>query len=200
MDVTMMTFRGRRVGKAEVALVAAQSNAERFSEVFTEHLDDLVIYFTRRTFSADLGIELAAETLAHVFEQRQRFRGSSREEEEAWIFAVARTQLHRYWRRETRERGALERLGIELPRCAPDDLAAIEERAQLPELRQRLGAGLAHLTARQRSAIQLRIIDECGYDEVASVLGMSEQAARAHVSRGLRALAAELDELSSKVA
>jgi RNA polymerase sigma-70 factor (ECF subfamily) len=38
------------------------------------------------------------------------------------------------------------------------------------------------------------VIDECGYADVAVVLGVSEQTARARVSRGLRALAGRLGE------
>ena len=40
----------------------------------------------------------------------------------------------------------------------------------------------------QREAIQLRMVDERGYGAVSEVLEISEPAARARVSRGLRAL------------
>ena len=46
----------------------------------------------------------------------------------------------------------------------------------------------------QRRAVELRVIDECGYADVAVKLGVSEQTARARVSRGLRALAHRLRE------
>ena len=42
--------------------------------------------------------------------------------------------------------------------------------------------------ADQREAIQLRVVDERGYGAVSEVLEISEPAARARVSRGLRAL------------
>ena len=48
------------------------------------------------------------------------------------------------------------------------------------------------LPEEQRRAVELRVVDEHGYDDVAGVLGVSEQTARARVSRGLRALVAAL--------
>jgi RNA polymerase sigma-70 factor (ECF subfamily) len=54
-------------------------------------------------------------------------------------------------------------------------------------------SALADLGAEQREAVRLRAVDELGYPAIARRLGISEQAARARVSRGLRALAAALD-------
>jgi RNA polymerase sigma-70 factor (ECF subfamily) len=39
----------------------------------------------------------------------------------------------------------------------------------------------------------MRVLDECSYEELSRALGISEQTARARVSRGLRALAAVID-------
>jgi RNA polymerase sigma-70 factor (ECF subfamily) len=52
---------------------------------------------------------------------------------------------------------------------------------------------LARLSVEQRRALDLRIVQERSYAEVASDLGISELAARARVSRGLRALGRALD-------
>jgi RNA polymerase sigma-70 factor (ECF subfamily) len=43
--------------------------------------------------------------------------------------------------------------------------------------------------------VRLRVVDELPYPDVAARLGISEQAARARVSRALRALAGALDDL-----
>lgn len=87
----------------------------------------------------------------------------------------------------------MRRLGIRLPSLHEDDVAAIEERAGLAELRAALGVELARLSREQRDALQLRVVEERPYAEVALALGVSEPAARARVSRGLRALASALE-------
>lgn len=179
-------------------LAEAKVDPQRFAEVYVRYVDKLVVYFARRTMSTDLGVELAAETLASAFEQRQSFRGQSQSEEQGWIFAIASTQLHRYWRRGAVERRALQRLSIELPPLDAQSTADIERRAQLPELRRRLDAGLERLPVEQRDAIRLRVVEEKSYGFAARELGVSEQVVRARVSRGLRALAKDLDDLRTE--
>jgi DNA-directed RNA polymerase specialized sigma24 family protein len=53
---------------------------------------------------------------------------------------------------------------------------------------------LARLSPEQRNALRMRVVEELEYPEVARRLQASEEAARARVSRGLRQLAAELDQ------
>jgi RNA polymerase sigma-70 factor (ECF subfamily) len=49
------------------------------------------------------------------------------------------------------------------------------------------------LSGAQRDALQLRVVEEQSYQQVAAALGVSEQTARARVSRGLRSLARALE-------
>ncbi len=56
-----------------------------------------------------------------------------------------------------------------------------------------LAAALAQLSPAVRDAVRLRVVDELPYLDVANQLDITEQAARARVSRGLAALAVLLD-------
>jgi RNA polymerase sigma-70 factor (ECF subfamily) len=85
-----------------------------------------------------------------------------------------------------------------VPQIHDDDIAEIEERAGLADLRARVRAELERLSAEQREALRLRVVEERSYEEVADALGISEQAARARVSRGLRALAQSLEPQRAK--
>ena len=87
----------------------------------------------------------------------------------------------------------MERLGIEIPTVSGTDTARIESLAGVSELRVALSRELAQLSTEQREAVRLRILEERPYEEVARALGISEQAARARVSRGLRALGRALE-------
>jgi RNA polymerase sigma-70 factor, ECF subfamily len=69
----------------------------------------------------------------------------------------------------------------------------IEERSGLREIRVLLGAELGRLSDEQQHAVRLRVVEELPYDEVARALGVTEQTARARVSRGLRKLTAALE-------
>lgn len=153
----------------------------------------VLVFLVRRTLDAAIAADLAAETFAQAFRSWTRLRGRSEEEVRAWLFTVARRQVSRYLRRGRVERRAVHRLGIRVPSLHEDDVAAIEERAGLSELRTALGVELARLSLEQREALRLRVVEERSYAEVALALGVSEPAARARVSRGLRALASALE-------
>ena len=111
----------------------------------------------------------------------------------AWIFGIARHQLSGYFRRGRAERKAVRRLGIDVPAVEPDEIVRIEELAGLDSLRGAVSEHYAQLAADQREAVKLRVIDELPYPEVAAALAVSEETARARVSRGLRGLAAALE-------
>ena len=69
----------------------------------------------------------------------------------------------------------------------------IERRAGLPELRRTVELELSRLSASQRDAVRLRVVEERSYGEISLQLDISEQTARARVSRGLRAMARALE-------
>jgi len=55
-----------------------------------------------------------------------------------------------------------------------------------------LAAAVRLLPPDQRAALELRVVQQLDYDEVAGRLGISQNAARLRVSRALRALTLEL--------
>ncbi len=169
------------------------AEAGEFDRVYRRESEGVLVFFARRTLDPEVALELTAETFAQAYLGWGRLRGRSREERQAWLYTIARRQLSRYQRRGRVERRALARLGVQTPVAHEDDLALIEERAGIAELRATLGRELARLNVDQRRALELRIVQERPYAEVARDLGISELAARARVSRGLRALGQALE-------
>ncbi len=159
-----------------------------FGEFYAAESEPLLVFFARRTLDAHAAVDLCAETFAQAFAGRGRFRGRTDEEARGWLYAIASRQLARYLRAGAVERRGVERLGIATPVVTEDDVAAIEERAGVHALRSTLQAELARLSAEQRAALQLRVVEQLPYDEVARRLELSEPAARARVSRALRTL------------
>jgi RNA polymerase sigma-70 factor (ECF subfamily) len=168
-------------------------DADVFAALYDREARTILVFIARRTLDPELALDLTAETFAQAFRDRRSYRGSTEMEERAWLFTIARRQIARYHRRGTVERRALEALGAQMPEAHEDDLREIEEAAGLDQLRATLGDELARLNDDQRAALQLRVVEERPYPEVADALGVSEQTARARVSRGLRALARALE-------
>jgi RNA polymerase sigma-70 factor (ECF subfamily) len=163
--------------------------ADVLGGIFAEHGDRLVSYFMRRTFDAEASFDLAAETFAEAVACRDRFVGDISEHAVAWLYGIARNQLHSFSRRGAVERRALHRLGLERPALSLDDIDRIAHEAGLEELRSVVQTSMAELPEHHREALRLRVLEDRTYTETAATLEISEQTARAHVSRALRRLA-----------
>lgn len=164
-----------------------------FSAFYAGHSRDVLMFFTRRTYDAETALDLTAETFAQALHSQKRYRGKSDDEAAAWVHGIARHLLARYFRKGEVESRALERLGVDVPAASTDELGRIEELADLASLRSSTADALRELTSDQRRALELRVVRELPYPVVAAQLGVTEQTARARVSRGLRALADHLD-------
>lgn len=172
-----------------VSLRASARRPSVFSHVYDAQAPALLAFFVRRTFDVEVARDLTAETFAQAFEHRRRFRGRTDAEAEAWLYAIARHQLSRYARKGVVQRKAVERLGVQLPAVSGEEHERVVELAGLADLRRTVAEAFASLPPQQREALRLRVIDEHAYPHVAATLGVSEQTARARVSRALRRIA-----------
>jgi RNA polymerase sigma-70 factor (ECF subfamily) len=163
-----------------------------FSCFYREHVSGVLIFFTRRCCDAQVALDLTAETFAQAFASRRGFRGGADGEAAAWLFAIARRQLAQYFERGSVSRRLSRRLAGGVPQASDAELERIEELASLREVRSLLREQLQLLEPGQREALWLRVVEEQPYATVAQRLGISEQAARARVSRALRTLSEPL--------
>lgn len=174
-------------------LIDPLTRAEGFVALYRRESPMLLTFCARRVLDAETALDLVAETFAQAFKARASFRGRTHEEARAWLLTIARRQIARYLHKGRLDRRLVERVGFEVPAMAPDEIAEVERRAGLPELRGTLGAELAKLSDDQREALRLRVIEEQSYAQVARSLGITEATARARVSRGLRAMSVALE-------
>jgi RNA polymerase sigma-70 factor (ECF subfamily) len=168
--------------------------------LYARHRDALLVFLVRRTADTEVALDLWAETFAQAVASSRRYRGRTEAEAAAWLYTIAKRQLALYYRRGKAERKALQKLGLERPPTTPELIEEIEARAGLEDVRRELGEALARLSDSVRDAVQLRIVDELPYADVARSLHISEPAARARVSRGLAALADLLDPIAIREA
>lgn len=189
--------RPSRPPASTVALVRSTEDAEAFHDFYVANRRRLLAFLTRRALDPDVARDLTAETFAVALQRRHQFRGQTDAEAEAWLFAIARTQLLGYWRRGTAERRALALLGGDRAAGELPELERIEELAALRQLRRDVRRAVDGLKPDQAYAVQQRVVCERGYEELAAELGVSQDVVRARVSRGLRALAAETREAAS---
>jgi len=174
-------------------LLASRDNPDAFTELYRRHAEDLLRYFARRTLDPETAAELTAETFAEAFASRRNYRDTG-VNGVAWVYGIARHQLSRFYRTGTIEAKARGSIGMNVRDLPAEDYERIEELVDLAPIKEALVEALATLGAEQRDALQLRVIDELSYPDVASRLGCAEAAARQRVRRGLRKIAMVLQE------
>jgi RNA polymerase sigma-70 factor (ECF subfamily) len=170
-------------------------DATALGELFEAEGPRLLAFATRRTFDAEQALDVVGEVFAVAFERRAKFRGATREEAVGWLYSICRTQLNHQFRRLGAERRALDRLGVDRPVMGEDERRRVEELAGLVELRSVVASELERLPADQREAVRLRVVEELDYNDLATRLEITQQTARARVSRGLRALSDALKDM-----
>jgi RNA polymerase sigma factor (sigma-70 family) len=170
-------------------------DSDDISRLYRAHAAEVLRFFARRTLQPEVAVDLTAETFAQALADRARFRGHGDVEALAWVFGIARHQLGTYFRHGVVERRALAKLGLQLGSLTDADYERVEELGELRSRRAAIADGLAALSEDHREALRLRIVEERSYAELASTLGVSEQTARARVSRGLRTLAKATEHL-----
>jgi RNA polymerase sigma-70 factor (ECF subfamily) len=173
-------------------LCAARTDSDAFAAFYDAHAERVLVFLARRVLDAEVAFDLTSETFAIALERIGQFRGTTREEEEGWLFAIARSELSGFWRHGKVERAALTRLAVPAVALTDEYLERIEELAGISALSADLRDAMAQLPGDQRLAVELRVVSELGYDQLAVELGVTQQVARARVSRGLRALARRL--------
>jgi len=164
----------------------ARNDADAFGELYRRHAPAIHSWLRARA-PARIAVELTAETFAQAALSLWRFRPPPGGSAAPWLFGIAKNLHRKYLESERIESRARERLGIDVR--TEDEFERAEERAFAEQLRPDLAAALAALPPGQQAALQLRVLQELPYVEVASQLGCTEVAARIRVTRALGVLA-----------
>jgi RNA polymerase sigma factor (sigma-70 family) len=163
-----------------VLLARARRSSAAFRVLYDRHVAMVHGFHRRRTGDATAALELTAETFAQAWLSRERYTDRGDGSAAGWLLGIGRNVLAGSVRRRAIEHQARERIGlaVEPYEAAPDD-------GWLDGMDDDLAAQLAALPHSQRRAIELRIIEDRGYDDVARSLACSQGAARVRVHRGL---------------
>jgi RNA polymerase sigma-70 factor, ECF subfamily len=175
-------------------LVRARADPELFADYYADRYEQVLAFFAKRVLDPETAFDLMAETFAAAFAALPKFRGETEMECHSWLWTIARNKLYRWRQRGQVERKARERLGIETAVMTSFEFERVEELADLDRISADIHGALDQLGADQREGVRLRVLEERSYEEMALQLGVSEDVARARVSRGLRQLSRLLEQ------
>jgi RNA polymerase sigma-70 factor, ECF subfamily len=177
---------GHLTDRTDAELIhAAASEAGAFGQLYRRHVSTVHGWFHRRLKWA--ASDLTAETFAQAWLSRRSFRDETEGSALPWLLGIARNVARESARRNEVETRARRRLGLPTDLAPEDGYAAVEERLSP---RAALARALETLPDHEREALELRVVDELPYPDVAARLGVRPAAARLRVSRALRRLSA----------
>jgi RNA polymerase sigma-70 factor (ECF subfamily) len=172
-------------------LVATPSAPEAFGAFYARHERAVLGYFFRRGSSADVAIDLTAETFAAALIACRRFKPGPAPAS-AWLFGIARYVLAQSHRRGLVEDRARRRLGMP-PLALTDELLERVDDVVGRDDNNRVLRLVDELPPERRDALNARVVDDRSYREIAAELGCSEAVVRKRVSRALTTLRGRLE-------
>ena len=171
-------------------LRAARKDSTAFRALYDRHAARIASFHLKRTRDPGAAMELTAETFAQAWLSRERYTDHDEGTAAPWLFGIARHVLASSVRRRAIDRVAQDRLALGLAHAAT---MTVDE-TWLDGLDEDLASALAELPDGQRRAIELRVLADGAYEDVARELDITPETARVRVHRGLSSIRRRLGE------
>jgi RNA polymerase sigma-70 factor (ECF subfamily) len=162
----------------------AAGDPDAFETLFREHQSAVYGWILRIVRDRGIADDLTVETFWRFYKARARY-DTSIANPAALLRRIATNAALDHLRRNRRE--------VPLPDDLPLPPASLAP-GQQNELRGQLAAAVKALSPRLRVAVQLALVEEEPYEEIAAALGISPNAVKVRVFRGIRILRKTLKE------
>ena len=171
-----------RCTDAELLSAIASCRGEAFAAFYRRHLPAVLAFLVHQTGDPEAAADLAAEVFSAVLLSSRRYRAEG-PSAAPWVIGIAHKKLLMSLRRGRVETKARKRLHFDPVSFDDEDYERVESAAASGS--GRLGSLVAQLPAKERFAVNARVVQERSYGEIAAELGCSEMVVRKRVSRGL---------------
>lgn len=172
------TTHDRRSGGGEVTH-RSSGHTERFTDLFTRNRLDILKFLIRRSASPEEAADALAETFLVAWRRIDVVPDGL--DGRLWLYGVARNILFKQFATRRRATVLNERLASEL-----SSVVATPTNVQL---RDQIRSALLQLSISDREIVQLSAWEELAPNEIATVLGISNNAARVRLHRAKQRLA-----------
>jgi RNA polymerase sigma factor (sigma-70 family) len=179
--------------KSDAELIASSGHdPQAFRQLYDRYAEAIHAFHLRRTSDREAALDLTAETFAQVWMSRHRFVDQKDGSAGPWLFGVARNVLSR----SARERRLINEAS-EVLRVNHGRSSATPDTSWIDGMDADLEDALSALPDTQRAAVELRVLSDRPYDEIAEELDITRTAARIRVSRGLSRMRTSLQPAST---
>ena len=170
--------------------------AQEFSAVVTTHRAQIFRFLLASTRDADLAETLTQECFLKAHRHWGSFRGES--SAMTWLMRIAinlqkdhwRNRRMQFWRKTQNNAVDLD----EASEWLPSGESSAEQRVLAHERVGQVWKAVEDLSERQRTVFLLRFVEEMDLREIARATALNEGTVKAHLSRALARVRAELGE------
>jgi len=184
-------------GTLEVAMstsTAQEIAAEEFSAVVTKHRPQIFRFLLSSTRDVDLAETLTQECFLKAHRNWASFRGES--SAMTWLMRIAINLQKDHWRNRRMQFWRKTQVNsVELDEASdwlPSGESSVEQQLLARERVAQVSKAVEKLSERQRTVFLLRYVEERELCEIAQMTGLSEGTVKAHLSRALTRVRAEL--------
>ncbi|MGB7546837.1 MAG: sigma-70 family RNA polymerase sigma factor [Terracidiphilus sp.] len=168
--------------------------AQQFENVVVSHRSQIFRFLLASTRDVDLAETLTQECFLKAHRNWSHFRGDSTAM--TWLMRIAinlqkdhwRNRRMQFWRQASTNKVDLD----EASEWLPSGERSVEQKMLARERVAHVWRAVEELSERQRTVFLLRYVEELELSEIAQVTGLSEGTVKAHLSRGLAKVRAEL--------
>src|SRR5208282_5717928 len=173
---------------------AEESAAEEFSAVVTRHRPQIFRFLLASTRDMDLAETLTQECFLKAHRNWASFRGES--SAMTWLMRIAINLQKDHWRNRRMQFWRQTRTNsVDLDEASewlPSGESSQEQKLLARERVTQVWKAVEGLSERQRTVFLLRYVEELELAEIAQTTGLSEGTVKAHLSRALGRVRAEL--------
>ncbi len=173
---------------------AGEFSAEEFACVVESHRPQIFRFLLASTRDVDLAETLTQECFLKAHRNWGRFRGDS--SAMTWLMRIAINLQKDHWRNRRMQFWRHTQVNsVDLDEASewlPSGESSAEKQLLAREQVKRVWASVAGLSERQRTVFLLRYVEERELSEIAQATGLSEGTVKAHLSRALGRVRAEL--------
>jgi len=175
-------------------VAAKEIAAQEFAAIVEKHRPQIFRFLLASTRDVDLAETLTQECFLKAHRNWGRFRGDS--SAMTWLMRIAinlekdhwRNRRMQFWRRTQTNAVDLD----EASEWLPNGERTVEQQLLAREQVGHVWKAVDGLSERQRTVFLLRFVDEQELSEIAQSTGLSEGTVKAHLSRALAKVRAEL--------
>lgn len=170
-------------------LRATDDPAEAFAVFYRRHVEGVLRFAASRGASAETAADVVGDVFLAVLRGRHAYAPRT-DDARTWLIGIAANKLADRHRSASRDARRERELRAYSERLTPRDLESYAHIVQAAD--GRVDDLLGDLPDAHRQAVRERVLEHRDYADIARDLGLTEQTARKHVSRGLARLRTQL--------